>query len=588
MARRKRQAVTDDVSNDEVTLRAKPRPRKKQAVTKTNNTAIKALIRKNATTSPLLLLPSEVRENILTHLVGGQLIHIKFLEGTKLYVANRARDACDGTDAGKDDEPKKLRSHGFYDYEHFDDSDDLDAMIKARHHKAFRHALCVAKQSEKSAYETAISGHTVVPEGELADFYIASCKDRHASCAMCGSGPMFVRKDERQALRVDLNALGVCRQLYEEANHLLWATNIFSFEDPRTFDKFFNSLNPAQKRNLTNIHISADIGNGPWANSQYQRARWDSKYWGTALKTSNLNMLRGVQTIHLCLNQRFDCVPWQPPLAETEAAERHLQEGLQADLESILRLRALAVKYVTVVMSDDAEELEKNGKSTYRWTATKKNEYAESVRANIVDPGGADLVKKENEAASLARKTEIRDNAAARLESCKEILKSRQAEVVRAAELADHFEALAAAYRASKKASKSKKVLKLQEGRERQEEKAKRAADFAVEKERFWQEQVAEARAKYKVAMVRLGATPEEIEDEEQAERLIEDFNGSGMDAEKEDAGQAYCDVGSDDDAELLSGLEEDFDGDDVQSDDDAKLVSGSEEGFDGDEEVSS
>ena len=43
MAARKRPAVIDDLSNDEVTPRAKPRPRKKQAVTKTSNTAIKAL-----------------------------------------------------------------------------------------------------------------------------------------------------------------------------------------------------------------------------------------------------------------------------------------------------------------------------------------------------------------------------------------------------------------------------------------------------------------------------------------------------------------------------------------------------------------
>ena len=501
----------------------------------------------------------------------------------KLYDANRARDECDSTDVGEDDGPKDLPSYALFDSRNDIDSDEIemDALIEARHHKAFRHALCVAKQSEKSAYETAISGHTIVPEGESADFYIAPCKDRHASCAMCGSGPMFVRNDERQALRVDLNALGVCRQMYEEANHLLWATNIFSFEDPRTFEKFFNSLNPAQKRNLTNIHISVDIGNGAWFSSQYQRARWDTHYWGKALKTSNLNMLRGIQTIHLCINQRFDCVAWHGPLSDAEAGERQLQEGLQADLESVLRLRALAVKYVTVVMSDDAVELERNGKSTYRWTATKKNEYAEGVRANIVDPGGVDLVKKENEAASLARKIEIRDNAAARLENCMEILKDRQAEVVRTADLVDRFESLAA-YRATKKASKSKKALKRQEGRERQEEHARRAADSAVEKEGFWQEQVAEARGKYKVAMARLGAMPEDIEDEEEAERFIEDFIGSGMDTEKEDAGQAYCDIQSDDDAELVSGSEEEFDGDGVQSEDDAKLVSSSED-FDGD-----
>ena len=40
---RKRKNVTTEVSTDEVTQRAKPRPRKKQAVTKTNSTLVKAL-----------------------------------------------------------------------------------------------------------------------------------------------------------------------------------------------------------------------------------------------------------------------------------------------------------------------------------------------------------------------------------------------------------------------------------------------------------------------------------------------------------------------------------------------------------------
>ena len=492
---------------------------------------------------------------------------MKLLEGSKLYAANKAMHEWNSANTGEDGEPEELPT-----YAPFDSEAEMDALIADRHSQAtakpvFRHSICIAKQSEQSAYKNAISGYELVPEGESVEFYIASCQDRHASCAMCGnSGPMFIRKEERQTLRVDFNVLGVCRQLYEEANHLLWATNIFSFEDPRTFEKFFNSLNPAQKRKLTNIHISADIGGGAWFNSQYQRARWDNHYWGKALKTSNLNMLRGVQVLHLCFNQRFECVSWHPPSSGTEVAEQQLQEGLQADLESILRLRALTLKNVTVVLSDDAVELEKGGKSTYRWTATKKNEYAEGVRANIMDPGGADLVKKENEAASLARKTEIRDNAAARLESYKEILKRRQADVAHAAALVDRLEARAtlAAHRVSKK--HSKKALKLQEDREKQEEKARKAEDFAVEKEKFWQEQVAEAREKYKGAMARLGATPEEIEDEEEAERLLEDFNGSGMDAENEDAGQAHCDAQSDDDAKLVSGSEEDFDGDEEVS----------------------
>ena len=425
---------------------------------------------------------------------------MKYLEGSKLYIANKARDEYRGTDTGEDDRSKKLPSYAVFESEDNNGSDNEDFWIAM--HEAmlgqsvtepvFRHAICVANQSEQSAFVEAISGYAVVPEGESPEFYIASCKERHASCLMCGDGPMFVREVDR----LDLHVLGVGRQLYEEANHLLWATNTFSFEDPKTFERFFDSLNLAQKRNLTAIHISADIGSGVWFNSHNQRARWDNRHWGKALKSSNLNILRGVQTLHLCINQGFECVSRQAPSFDSDWAEQKLKEAQQADLESILHLSTLSIKHVTVVMSDDVRELRRNGKSTYRWTVTKKNEYAEIIRAKIVDSGGADLLKKETQAAKLARKTKIRDSAAARLKNCKSTLKSMQANMVRFAELASRIEASAgfAADRVSKKSSKS--ALKLQQDTEKQKELTRKAAKFAVEREGFWQEQVADAKEK--------------------------------------------------------------------------------------------
>lgn len=455
----------------------------------------------------------------------------------------------------------------------FDTDDDDDGgfaasearlLMKQRAQPALRHAICVANQSEQSAYEEAVSGYAIIPEGELPCSYVASCKERHATCKMCGSGPMFLLEADRQALRFDLNVLGVCRQLYEEANHLLWATNTFSFEDPKTFEKFFGSLNPAQKRNLTSVHISAEIGNPTsWYTSAYQRARWDSNYWGKALKKPNLNMLRGVQALHLCFNQGFECVH---PASGNALAEQQIEHAQQADMDSILRLRALSVKHVTVVISDDARKLERDGKSGHRWTAMKKKEYADSIRAKIVDPGGAEIVKTEAEATNLARKTEVRDNAAARFKRYKSILKDKQADVVRSARQASRKEARAvlAADRVSKKPSK--KAVKLQQDAETQKDKAINAATTAVDREKFWQEQVANAREKYKGAMARLGATPEDIEDEEDAERLMEGLSGSDMDVGESDAAQAHWNIQSEDDGPLESRSEGDCDGDDEDS----------------------
>ena len=410
---------------------------------------------------------------------------------------------------------------------------------------AFRHAICLAKQSEQSAYDSFVSGDADVPEGESPDHYVASCKLRHAACRMCGDGPMYLLKEDRGALRVDLNVLGVCRQLYEEGNHLLWATNTFSFEDPKTFGKFFGSLNPAQKRKLSKIHISTDIGGlSSYHSSAYQRARWDSTYWGKGLKIANLNMLRGVQTLHLCLQQAINFIPRTTIL--NAGAEDVIKSALDPDMEIILRLRALSVKHVTVVVSDDPAKLNKLDGRDLRWTVVKKNEYAESIRAQLVDPDGAELVKAEAEAANLVRKTEIRDSAVARLKTYKRILREKRTDMIQAARWASRAEAkaAAAAKEATQLSSKSwKKATQLQNTADEEREAALDAraiADSRALREKSWEEEVANAREKLKRAMARLGATPEEIEDEEELEKLIESSDGSEMDSSEDDVTQDH------------------------------------------------
>ena len=410
----------------------------------------------------------------------------------------------------------------------------------------FRHAICVATQSEQSAYDAFVSGDADVPEGESPEHYVPPCNERHVACKMCGNGPMYLLDEDRPALRVDLNVLGVCRQLYEEGNHLLWATNTFSFEDPKTFGKFFGSLNPAQKRKLTRIHISADlVGVSSYYTTANQRARYDDTYWGRGLKTANLNMLRGVQTLHLCLNQAFEyCYR-----GNTSSADEVIEATQEEDMGILLRLRALSVRHVTVIVSDDPKKTRRFDWSDLRWSTVKKVEYAESVRARLVDPNGAELVKAETEAANLARKIEIRDNAADRLETYKRILKTSRADMVQAAKRANREEAkaeLAAedltqlSSKSRKKASKasSKKTAKLQEAADRQKEvafDARATADRRVKQEKFWQEEVANAREKLKRAMAQLGATPEGIEYEEELEKLMESSSASEMDIKSED-----------------------------------------------------
>ena len=400
--------------------------------------------------------------------------------------------------------------------------------------EAFRHAICIAKHSEQSAYDAFVSGDADVPEGESPEHYVASCRERHAVCKMCGDGPMALFEGERRALRLDLSVLGVCRQLYEEGNHLLWATNTFSFEDPRTFGKFVGSLNPAQKRNLARIHISTDLGRlSAYYTTAYQRARHDDSYWGSGLKIPSLNMLRGVQTLHLCINQTFEALP---RINGNLSNEELIETNLEADVQIILRLRALSLKHVTVVVSDDPARLKKWERTDLRWTVVRKAEYAESIRARLVDPNGAELVKAEAEAANLVRKIEIRDNAADRLRTYKFNLKEKRANVIRTAKRASREEAkaeLAAEELAETSREDWDLKIALREDADRLKAHAldaRAAADDRARQEKFWQEKVANGREKLKRAMAQLGATPEGIEYEEELEKLMDSSSGSEMD----------------------------------------------------------
>ena len=504
-------------------------------------------IRKNAATSPLLLLPSEVRENILIHLLGDKFIHVKYLDLTDIWRATKAKKEHSRIGAAQENESEELSTHAVIDVSESNDEKvviaDLalaTAIGDPTGGAAFRHAICVATQSEQSAYDEFVSGDAHVPKGESPEHYVAPCKKRHVACKMCGNGPMYLLEEDRPALRVDLNMLGVCRQLYEEGNHLLWATNTFSFEDPRTFGKFFGSLNPAQKRKLARIHISADmIGFGSYGTTAYERARYDNNYWGKVLKMANLNMLRGVQTLHLCLNQTL---MYAFPRINT-SADRKIETAMKEDLETLLRLGALSTRHVTVIVSDDPRGLKQRlSWRDLRWTAVEKAEYAETIRARLLDPNGAELVKAETEAASLARKVENRDKAADRLFTYKSILRARRADMVWTSKLATREEAKAilAAEELARPSSKTwKKAAELQRAADDMNERlldAREDAEFKARLEKHWHGEVADAREKLKRAMAQLGSTPEGIEYEEELEKLMESSSDSEMDVISEDS----------------------------------------------------
>lgn len=298
-------------------------------------------------------MPSEVREKILIELLGDKMIHINYLD-------------IDDTKDAHEAEGKS------------------GSVVKG----TLRHAICVSNQSEQSAYDEAISGRIQVPYNASPQHFVPRCEQRHEDCKFCGNKCMYIPAEDRKKLTLDLQILGSCRQLYEEANHLLWATNTFSFDDPTSFQQFVGGLNSAQKRNLSSLHIDTKIGGRAGARS----------YWTRALKTPYLKMLRGVHTLHLCLEQQHSGdLHRLRQLPETDARDR-IAIIQNRDLEPILRLRALALKKATVVISEENTRLSRGIKDGWRWTVLEKNKCAESIRTQLLDPQGAQFVKFDAEA----------------------------------------------------------------------------------------------------------------------------------------------------------------------------------------------
>lgn len=260
-----------------------------------------------------------------------------------------------------------------------------------------RHAICVAKVSESDAYAQTTRGYSAVPSSESAEYYVACCADRHQACHSTSrtSGLKGVPPEQK----FDLAVLGACRQFYEEAHHILWTTNTFSFDDPVSFGKFIASLNTAQLYKLKSLHLSRLVGDQRSATQMADRVvnHWA---WTIACEPLRMKTLRGLRTLHLCLEQWFD----HCNLINT--MHDYNRRCIQQDAQPFLQLRILALEHVTVIVADNSALMNIPGTQAARWTAAKKNAIAEEIRVKLLDKEGAASLKAEGD----AKKLEIEGN----------------------------------------------------------------------------------------------------------------------------------------------------------------------------------
>ncbi|KAI4128036.1 MAG: hypothetical protein LQ338_002927 [Usnochroma carphineum] len=271
--------------------------RKKLAVTKTRNPATIAMINANAKHSPLLKLPTEIRTKIFSYVLGNQLIHLK-QDG--VHKPENAADASCG-----------------------------NVNTKSQSRCVFRHVVCSAATTEDMAYTISIQGCPKVPEGEDPNYYVQSCDSRHSQCY-----PRFEASD-CTASRLSLSLLCASRQTYEEANHIFWTTNTFSFTELVSFRRFVEARNFAQKKMLAKLHFNTD-----------QKTRWQ-RQWTKGFSERFATNLRELKRVYLCLEVDCPAAYWLPSI-DPELLESTLTRSC------FLRFQHFPLTDIRVILAEQA------------------------------------------------------------------------------------------------------------------------------------------------------------------------------------------------------------------------------------------
>ncbi|KAL8670980.1 MAG: hypothetical protein Q9168_004494 [Polycauliona sp. 1 TL-2023] len=205
---------------------------RKQVAFPAPKASAKAIIERNAITSPLLRLPRELRDRIWTEVLGGRLVHLEY----KYFEEDMDSD---------DSEEDMVYDNFDKSYESFFDR------------SLWRNVVCEDDGPENRGKQKAPKSRYYIT--------LPGAKERqtypHDDCDLDyqdpGSSKPVVYHDH-EGMR--LTVLRASRQLYAEANPILWTTNTFSFHDGVTFQRFMMTRTINQKRLVRSLRFEMDWG----------------------------------------------------------------------------------------------------------------------------------------------------------------------------------------------------------------------------------------------------------------------------------------------------------------------------------------
>ena len=188
-----------------------------------------------------------------------------------------------------------------------------------------------------------------------------------------GDDTCHLKREQSFYQEMHLTALRVCRQIYSEANRVLWSTNTFSFHDVVTFYHFMDTRKTYQKRLLQKLRLQVKCvpdQEGPWS---------------YVLDMKFIRSLVGLRSLRLQINHKMDAAGYQRIKALWDDSD--WRTAIQMRLRFVQRLKVLPLTEVEVFIGDYSCE---RSNDKFMFTVEDRTEYADAIRRILLDPKGAE------------------------------------------------------------------------------------------------------------------------------------------------------------------------------------------------------
>ena len=289
-------------------------------------------------TSSLLQLPFELRNQTYREVLGDRFIHLKYLRYTPPIPGLKGR-------------------HGQLRWNQYNYPNPGKEVFRTGEY--WLQYVC-NKKGPQSEEDLRFVG---IIEDDSFAWRIATGKVPPGGVAWHDTAMPAPTLEEIYDREMHLGFLRVCRQIYREANPVLWASNMFSFETPNCCWNFMENLNNQQKESLRGLHLV--IAGFPRLTP-----------WNSVLNTSLLRSLEGVVELRLVIKDVMLVETYKTHKASGTLLSEH-GEPRHSGVYLLSKLPRLET--VEVRMMPDFHG------SWQPWPQSMKDEFAELVKRKILD-----------------------------------------------------------------------------------------------------------------------------------------------------------------------------------------------------------